>query len=506
MSRSHESTSCADTQAASLTATIAAARKADELKHGRPNERRVIAAVVAAATSEQLDEIEAHPEKYGREWQRAVANRKAGEDRKPRDLSAAAAPPAAESAAPPNEVTAQAAPTIEAPPAPAAPGRRVAPAADIERRSNEAYGALKANLHVAGYTFERACQQLKFLIAEDRWKRCGAGFDHPKEFIASISLEQLRPTVEQRRDLAKFIKAELPAVSNRDIGKAVGASHTQINRDLGAGTNVPPEEKSASKNNGGTEATGTNVPPALSGVRSARLVARREERIARDQVAAEKVVAASGPGTIKLRYGDFRTALRDLRDVDAIITDPPYGEKYLHLLADLAEFADRVLKPDGILAVLFGQAYLLGAAAQLKMGRPYRWMGCFLTEGPGYVSHQRKIQSNWKPLLIFGGGPRLADVFRTDEYGAGTGIFCSEGGDGAAKQLHPWGQNFEAFKSIIETLTAPDATVVDPFAGGGTTLFAAKIIGRNAIGSEIDKAVFDKLNAAIDHGNAEGRR
>jgi hypothetical protein len=61
----------------------------------------------------------------------------------------------------------------------------------------------------------------------------------------------------------------------------------------------------------------------------------------------------------------------------------------------------------------------------------------------------------------------------------------------------PMGQNFDGIKAIVEALTAPDATVVDPFAGGGTTLFAAKALGRHAIGCEIDKAAFDKLNAAI---------
>jgi site-specific DNA-methyltransferase (adenine-specific) len=166
--------------------------------------------------------------------------------------------------------------------------------------------------------------------------------------------------------------------------------------------------------------------------------------------------------------------LADLRDIDAIITDPPYGKEYLPLLRDLAALADRILKPNGIMAVLYGQTYLPEAFAQMTGFRPYRWTACYLTEGNAYVSHARKVHSNWKPVLIYGGSEhRFGDLFRAT-------------GNGPDKEHHEWGQNLEAFQSIIAALTDPGATIVDPFAGGGTTLIAAKSLGRHAIGSEIN--------------------
>ena len=49
-----------------------------------------------------------------------------------------------------------------------------------------------------------------------------------------------------------------------------------------------------------------------------------------------------------------------------------------------------------------------------------------------------------------------------------------------------------AFRTIVERLTEPGATVVDPFAGHGTTLHAAVATGRHAIGAESDRAAYDE--------------
>jgi 23S rRNA G2445 N2-methylase RlmL len=167
--------------------------------------------------------------------------------------------------------------------------------------------------------------------------------------------------------------------------------------------------------------------------------------------------------------------LADLSDIDAIITDPPYGRKFLPLLGDLAAWSDRVLSKDGILAVLMGHLYLPEVYRLLSEGRPYRWTACLVLPGPNFVSHSARVQNGWKPILIYGGGPRFADVI------------CSEGADIAAKAHHEWGQDYAAFETLVSRITAPNQTVVDPFCGSGTTLLAAHILGRNAIGCDIDE-------------------
>jgi hypothetical protein len=212
----------------------------------------------------------------------------------------------------------------------------------------------------------------------------------------------------------------------------------------------------------------------------------RAERILRDKEAEQRKVeqakreaeAQPEPLTVDLRLGDFRDVLADVTSVDAIITDPPYPAEFLPILADLAAWADKVLTDDGVLAVLIGQSHLPEVYRLLDGHRPYRWTCCYLTDGPGYVSHPRKVQSNWKPLLVYGGGPRIADVLR------------SEGSDAGAKSLHKWGQDYSAFHTLIERLTSRGQTVADPFMGSGTTLLAAHALGRHVVGADIDPEAF----------------
>lgn len=206
-------------------------------------------------------------------------------------------------------------------------------------------------------------------------------------------------------------------------------------------------------------------------------------RIQRDRDAEQRKVteakqdAANLPEQprVDIRHGDFRETLAELTGVDAVITDPPYPREYLPLLGDLASWADKVLTADGVLAVLFGQTYLPEVYRLLDGHRPYRWTMAYLTPGPGYASHSARVQSNWKPVLIYGGGPRIADVLQ------------SEGTDAAAKDLHHWGQDYRAFHTLIERLTRPGQTVADPFAGSGTTLLAAHALGRHVVGADVDE-------------------
>ena len=139
--------------------------------------------------------------------------------------------------------------------------------------------------------------------------------------------------------------------------------------------------------------------------------------------------------------------LADLQGVDAVIIDMPYSEKFLPLLANLAAWADLVLAPDGVLAVVTGSEFLPDVFGLLGGYRPYRWTMCNL------VNKQRtysQVSSGWKPVLTYGGSRPFFDV-----------IPAGAGGD-EAKPHHPFGQDLDAFVTLVERLTLPGQTVVDP--------------------------------------------
>lgn len=61
----------------------------------------------------------------------------------------------------------------------------------------------------------------------------------------------------------------------------------------------------------------------------------------------------------------------------------------------------------------------------------------------------------------------------------------------SADRHHPVDKPPALLAQIIEPTTMPNALVLDPFLGGGSTLIAAKMLGRKAIGIEIDERYCD---------------
>lgn len=177
---------------------------------------------------------------------------------------------------------------------------------------------------------------------------------------------------------------------------------------------------------------------------------------------------------VTIYHGDCRDLLYLLRDpVSMIFTDPPYSRESLGCFSDLSLLAGKLLKSDGHLFTYSGQMHLPEVMDRLSEHLDYWWTVASFHFGDNGVVWPRGVAAMWKPILWYRalGAPknwksmlfdRIEDRARTTKL------------DG-----HPWQQGLSAPLAIIGFLK-PDV-VLDPFMGTGTTLRAAKDLGRKRI-------------------------
>jgi hypothetical protein len=299
------------------------------------------------------------------------------------------------------------------------------------------------------------------------------------------SLPALRDSIRDRQDLAaalelhRRLEALANYVGNRKVKKEVlgedRRTEVLVGQLLGKGQRGRPKIQSQLEIPRGDRDQFRLMAEFVEVVE--RVIARGtpERRRILAAIKEEQRPRHDGPVDADLRIGDFRDVLSDLADVDAIITDPPYGREWTPLYVDLAEWANGVLRPDGVVAVMCGHYWLPEQLAALTSKLAYRWVLSYMTPGPAARIHPSNVTTQWKPVLVFGGRdiPIGCDVVRSDDLD---------------KSHHEWGQSCSGFERLLRLLTAPGWHVVDPFLGGGTTAVAAQRTGRRFTGSDIDGA------------------
>jgi len=210
-------------------------------------------------------------------------------------------------------------------------------------------------------------------------------------------------------------------------------------------------------------------------------------------------------GDAILYFGDCREIFHTLPKVDAVITDPPYGEHDTH-----AKHLAKVILKNGEPA---GQDLCFEGINQDQMifmvrewvEKANRWV-VFTSEWKFM-----KALDDAKLLVRFGiwRKPDGAPQFTGDRPGTGwEGIaICHRAGrkrwNGGGKHAfynwpkgsnnsgHPTGKPIGLFSEFVNDFTEPKETILDPFMGSGTTGVAAIQMGRKFIGIEREKKYFD---------------
>lgn len=348
----------------------------------------------------------------------------------------------------------------------------------------QTYGELQEDLHIAGYTFERACGRLRKLLSDGGWKECGPGFVDVREFLGSLQLDQFRENAEERKEIAKLIKELRPEVSQQEIAAAVGVSQRQISRDL--------RQDVLKKDENINEINKTaRQDVSLTGAQAAREVAKQERKNAAAEETRIRRAASRGAEPLEdgmeLRIGDCRRQLADVPDnsVPLILTDPPYGDDAESLFEWLAEFATRVLIPGGSLVCYTGQAVLDRDMEILSERLRYWWL-LAMTHDQSQRLPGKFVIANFKPVLWYVKGHRrgrslMPDVLKSPQ---------------REKDNHPWGQGEAGVWQIIEHLTDPGELIVDPFAGTATWGRIAARMGRRWLGADIEPGGSTSIEAA----------
>lgn len=178
---------------------------------------------------------------------------------------------------------------------------------------------------------------------------------------------------------------------------------------------------------------------------------------------------------ITLYHGDCREILPHL-SADVVVTDPPYGMAYSSgWAANPIQNDHDTAARDAILAmwsprpaIVFGRWSVerpAGVRARLVWDKG-EWPGMGDLSFPWGPSDEE--------VYVLGAGfagRRVGTVLRSDRLGSA--------------MSHPNEKPVTLLQRLIER--CPPGTILDPFMGSGTTLVAAKLEGRRAIGIEIEE-------------------
>ena len=207
-------------------------------------------------------------------------------------------------------------------------------------------------------------------------------------------------------------------------------------------------------------------------------------------------------GNATLYMGDCRDILPTLPQVDAVITDPPYG-----IGADKASSKNKGK---------WGWKYYGDTDWDVErppqecfdlMGERVRRGGVFIVWGGNYFTDWLPPTMQW---LVWDKGQRnfsLADCeFAWSSQKRAARIFSYS--RGAAMQdgkEHPTQKPIALMEWCIEQAANKPQTILDPFMGSGTTGVACMNLGRRFIGIELDPKYFDIACRRIEDSQRQVR-
>ncbi len=191
---------------------------------------------------------------------------------------------------------------------------------------------------------------------------------------------------------------------------------------------------------------------------------------------------------VTIYHGDCREVLPGMSG-DALVTDPPFGIGWSRATwSDDVDAYPKLIRwlVHEAACCVSGWCFVFQAmpnVARFHEWFPYGWRvfaACknFAQIRPTGVWH------SWDPVVFWNNGPssgpNSGHVNRDYHVGNVAGVLGQRCG-------HPCPRPFDTMIHIVQLAAAEGALILDPFMGSGTTLRAAKDLGRKAIGIEIEE-------------------
>lgn len=213
-----------------------------------------------------------------------------------------------------------------------------------------------------------------------------------------------------------------------------------------------------------------------------------------------------GPATLYL--GDAAIVVPTLDDVDLLATDPPWNVAYessyrrassfgvihgdrgeVDVNAILRQSVDKLRRNRH--AYVFGPSKLITGIEKLTTVTELTWdkeligMGDLsLPWGKSHEPIQFAVAVHSKSDRAAGRGALAARLRQGS-------VLRGMRANGVTSNRHPHEKSLAVMRRLIEASSNIDDVVLDPFMGSGSTVVAALVEGRCAIGVEIDERYFD---------------
>jgi site-specific DNA-methyltransferase (adenine-specific) len=219
-----------------------------------------------------------------------------------------------------------------------------------------------------------------------------------------------------------------------------------------------------------------------------------------------------------LRLGRWQDVLADVTECDAVITDPPYSERtHAGQRSCRVDQRDFCKASGGINAITYSPM-VAEALPEIRAD----WLIIFC-DHQGWVSHEEAMQARglyvFQPVVwvnlsptprLAGDGPCSAVQYlavarpkRRQEWhasrpGAYVGHPVKDTGTRLVGRKPLW-----LMRALVSDYSRPGDLIVDPYAGSGTTLLAAAMEGRRAIGAEMNPKTYELAVKRLSKGYTE---